>query len=89
MQPTLHYDSYWSGRGSGTRDPITFRYVISPIRMFEQQAHKEYSTRLYRVAALVSFLASKESHLITGQSVDLSANKSNMQISIDGGRYFD
>ncbi|KAI0285439.1 hypothetical protein BGY98DRAFT_945917 [Russula aff. rugulosa BPL654] len=30
------------------------------------------------IAALVSFLASKESHLITGQS-----------ISIDGGRFFD
>ena len=49
------------------------------------------------IAALVSFLASKESHLITGQSVSISAPnlsapvpyKCNVQISIDGGRFFD
>ena len=49
------------------------------------------------IAALVSFLASKESHLITGQSVSISApnlsapfvSQGNLQISIDGGRFFD
>lgn len=49
------------------------------------------------IAALVSFLASKESHLITGQSVSKSAPnllapfpyKCNAQLSIDGGRFFD
>ncbi len=50
------------------------------------------------VAAVVSFLASKESHLITGQSVSISApnllvpfalHKGNAQINIDGGRFFD
>ena len=71
------------------------------IRMFGQLSNGAavgYVGMPADVAQLVGFLASKESHLITGQSVSISApctyrvgspDKSNLQISIDGGRFFD
>ncbi|KAH9966301.1 hypothetical protein BJV74DRAFT_879947 [Russula compacta] len=53
-----------------------------PTRVLEEQLPKGaavgYVGEPNDIAALVSFLASKDSHLITGQS-----------IGIDGGRYFD
>ena len=66
--------------GAGVEDQVRmiifyFRHVCS-IRIFEQFAK---STALGHiglptdVAALVSYLASKESHLITGQSVSILA----------------
>jgi len=50
----------------------------TPIEVVEKGAAVGYMGVPTDIAALVSFLASKESHLITGQS-----------INIDGGRFFD
>ena len=78
---------------------IHFRHVSlnRNVGQLSQGAAVGYVGMPSDIAALVSFLASKESHLITGQSVSISApnlsapfvSQGNLQISIDGGRFFD
>jgi hypothetical protein len=67
--------------GAGIEDQVRmilfhFRHVFFSIRIFEQFTKDTalgYMGLPTDVAALVSYLASKESHLITGQSVSISA----------------
>src|SRR5258708_7369577 len=98
MQPTLHYDSYWSNRGSDTCDPIHLllcEFFFS-MRMFEQHTK---STALHSVMSgcpltlqhwslsslLGNFISLPASQWVSRLLIDRFRYK----ISIDGGRYFD